>query len=114
MIPMLIRGMVIAVPLLFMVNLIYNIFINAFFTAVTSILISIVPRSEFGIVYSSAWVLFTASQITSAIIWAFIGSVIGAPKAMITAMATGIMASLIFNIVYGRVSFEEKKDGGEK
>lgn len=110
-IPMLIRGMVIAVPLLFMVNLIYNIFINAFFTAVTSILISIVPRSEFGIVYSSAWVLFTASQITSAIIWAFIGSVIGAPKAMITAMATGIMASLIFNIVYGRVSFEERKDG---
>ncbi|WP_054855240.1 hypothetical protein [Vulcanisaeta sp. JCM 16161] len=52
-IPMLIRSLVVAVPLLFMVNLIYNIFINAFFTAVMSILISVVPRGEFGIVYSS-------------------------------------------------------------
>ncbi|WP_054857970.1 MFS transporter [Vulcanisaeta sp. JCM 16159] len=52
-IPMLIRSLVVAVPLLFMVNLIYNIFINAFFTAVMSALISVVPRGEFGIVYSS-------------------------------------------------------------
>ncbi|BDR93223.1 hypothetical protein [Vulcanisaeta souniana] len=109
-IPMLIRSMIIAVPLLFMVNLIYNIFINAFFTVVGSTLISVVPRGEFRIVYSSAWVLFTASQIASAVIWAFIGSVTGAPKAMVIAMATGMITSLIFNMAYGKVSLEEEKD----
>ncbi|MGC8570204.1 MAG: MFS transporter [Caldivirga sp.] len=104
-VPMTIRIMIIAVPTLFMLNFIYNIPINAFFTAMGSMLIYATPRGEFGIVYSSMWTILTVSQILSSIIWAFIGTVVGAPEALLIAMSMGIAIFLILNTVYGKVSY---------
>ncbi|GAB6948319.1 hypothetical protein JCM16161A_24490 [Vulcanisaeta sp. JCM 16161] len=108
-IPMTIKSIMIAVPLLFIINLAYNVFINAFFTNIGSILIYVIPRGEFGIVDSSAWTLFTVSQIVSAIIWTFIGTAIGAPRAMLIAMVMGIITLLILNLNYGKVSFDSEE-----
>ncbi|ADY02079.1 hypothetical protein VMUT_1878 [Vulcanisaeta moutnovskia 768-28] len=106
-IPITIRSLIIAVPLLFITNLVYNIFINAFFTAIGSALIYVTPRSEFGIVYSSAWAMFTVAQVLSAVIWAFIGTAIGAPEALLLAMVMGVIVFLALNAVYGKVSLKD-------
>jgi len=104
-VPMTIRIMIIAVPTLFILNFIYNIPINAFFTAMGSMLIYVTPRREFGIVYSSMWTILTVSQILSSIIWAFIGTVVGAPEALLIAMLTGIVIFLIIKYSLGKVSY---------
>ncbi|MGC9180684.1 MAG: MFS transporter [Vulcanisaeta sp.] len=105
-IPITIRGMAIAVPILFALSLAYNLFNTMFFTGMQSAFIYVAPREEFGIVYSSMFIVFTAVQVLSAIVWAFIGTAIGAPEALLLAMITGVIVFSMLNAVYGKVSLK--------